>query len=272
MLGHDEAWALLRDLRKRSTHSEGGGVSGVQLDATTPTARQLLELYLPVCKAPGQCFIVAHLAQSLDGCVATRTGESRYVTGDEDLRHTHRMRALFDVVLVGATTVMIDDPRLTTRLVPGDQPVRVVLDPHARLPHDRRIFTDGAATTLMVVGEGHVRRHAALHPGVEVLPFPLENGRLPLARVIETLASRGLLHIFVEGGGVTVSRFLEAGLLHRLQIAVAPTMFRSVPAIDIVGFRGAWYGRRDQVRAFVLGRDVLFDCELREGDLHREAS
>lgn len=272
VLGDDEAWSLLRGLRKRSTHSEGPAAPFSPLDAITPMARRLLDLYLPLCAAHGHCLIVAHLAQSLDGCVATRTGESRYVTGEEDLRHTHRMRALFDVVLVGATTVAVDDPLLTTRLVPGDQPVRVVFDPRGRLAHDRRIFTDGVATTMVVVGEEHAHRHAALSPRVELLPFPLDDGRLPLARVVEALGSRGLFRIFVEGGGATVSRFIEAGLLDRLQIAVAPTLFRSAPAIDAVGVRGSWFGNRDHVRAFLLGRDILFDCDLQASEVQREAS
>jgi riboflavin-specific deaminase-like protein len=172
------------------------------------------------------------------------------------------MRALFDVVLVGATTVLLDDPRLTTRLVPGDQPVRVVLDPHARVPHDRQVFCDGAAETLVVVGAEYAALHEALEPNVELLSFPLEEGQLPLTELLELLRVRGLSRVFVEGGGVTVSRFLEAGLLDRLQVAVAPTLIRAAPALDVPGLSPDLL-QGNGARAFLLGSDVLFDCDLR---------
>src|SRR3546814_58109 len=90
-----------------------------------PEASRLLELYGPLCHAPAP-FVVAHLGQTLDGRIATVSGASRFVTGHEDILHNHRMRALFDVVLVGAGTVRADDPQLTVRHCAGDNPVREI--------------------------------------------------------------------------------------------------------------------------------------------------
>src|SRR5215469_14370432 len=114
-------------------------------------AGELAELYGPLCAVPtGQSFAVAHLAQSLDGRIATASGASQWISGDEDLRHTHRMRALADAVVVGADTILHDDPLLTVRRCAGPNPVRVIIDPDRRLKADRRVFTDRTAPTFVI--------------------------------------------------------------------------------------------------------------------------
>ena len=225
--------------------------------------RGLLELYLPLLPShPGELLTLGHLGQSLDGYIATDRGESCFVTGPENILHLHRLRALCDAVLVGAETVATDDPRLTTRLVPGDSPVRVVLDPRRRLPAERRVFQDGAAATLLVCAEGLA---GPGHQGqAEVLAVPATAGRLRLDALVEALHRRGLRRLFVEGGGVTVSVFLAAWLLDRLQVAVAPLLIgegrrglslpAGVPLGDCL---------RPDCRVFRMGADILFDCDLR---------
>ena len=114
----------------------------------TPDARDLFDLYLPLTRGPD--FVIGQLGQSLDGRIATVSGRSQYITGPEDIRRLHRLRALVDAVILGAGTVAQDDPRLTVREVEGENPVRVVLDPDGRLGEDRRVFSDRAARTLVV--------------------------------------------------------------------------------------------------------------------------
>jgi diaminohydroxyphosphoribosylaminopyrimidine deaminase / 5-amino-6-(5-phosphoribosylamino)uracil reductase len=226
----------------------------------TPVAvRPLLELYAPLCT--GRLSTLAHLGQSLDGCIATGTGDSYYVTGPDNVRHLHRLRALSDVIVVGAGTVASDNPQLTVRKVEGPNPVRVVLDPSARLDPRRRVFTDGAAPTLVVHAEGL----GAPQPGnAEILAAPVEAGRLRLDVLLERLHARGWLTVFVEGGGTTVSRFLEAGLLDRLHIAIAPLVTgRGRQGLSLPARERLADCLRPAHRVFTMGGDVLFDCDLR---------
>jgi riboflavin-specific deaminase-like protein len=235
-------------------------------------AAELLDVCVPLCVGSGaEDLVVAHLGQSIDGRVATPEGESPEITGLEDVRFTHRMRALFDAVLVGATTAVVDDPRLTTRLVPGNQPVRVVLDPRGRVPHARQLFRDGQARTLVVTGAEYATQHSNIGDLVEVVPIALEDGDLPLTVVRMELARRGLRRLFVEGGGVTVSRFLSAGLVDRLEVAVAPRII-GVGEAAITLVESAHLLRHVRCRRFFLGEDVLFDFDLRAARKPRGAS
>lgn len=224
----------------------------------------LLDLYLPVCGGTSaRPVTVGHLGQSLDGFIATHSGDSQFVTGNDNLVHLHRMRALCGVVVVGAGTVAADDPQLTTRFVPGPNPLRVVFDPTRRLAATYRVFTDDVAQTLYVCeqsrispGESHVGNAAIV--GVDAAaPEPA------VAQMLRLLRARGLTRVFVEGGGVTVSAFLEANLLDRLQIAVAPMLIGDGrPAIRLAPQVRLRDCSRPAYRVFRMGGDVLFDCQL----------
>lgn len=231
--------------------------------ADVPDAvRPLLELYAPLCVGrAGRRFTVAHLGQSLDGYIATASGDSYYVTGPDNVRHLHRLRALCSAIVVGAGTIERDDPQLTVRHVPGENPVRVVLDPSARLDAAHRVFTDGAAPTLVV----HAAGVDARAPGLaEVVHVPVDDGSLDLAVLLERLRERSLASVFVEGGGSTVSRFLEAGLLDRLHVAIAPLVLGTGrPGLTLPARERISDCLRPAHRVFTMGGDVLFDCDLR---------
>ncbi|WP_439595635.1 RibD family protein [Falsiroseomonas sp.] len=225
-------------------------------EGCAPPAGPLGALFAPLLTpptSPDGCIVIGRLAQTLDGRIACDNGASQWIGGRGDILHTHRLRALCDVVLVGAGTVHHDDPRLTTREVPGPNPVRVVLDPQRRLPATHRVFCDGAATTLLVASTPG----PAMHGQAEVLVQP------DLPALLRDLAARGWTRIFVEGGGRTVSAFLGAGLLDRLHLTVAPIILGSgIPAFSLPPAKRIAQGLRFDWTPHRIGEDMLFDIAL----------
>jgi diaminohydroxyphosphoribosylaminopyrimidine deaminase/5-amino-6-(5-phosphoribosylamino)uracil reductase len=293
LLDESSAWALIRGVAKRASSGQPvSGLRGLSFDArgvvrevapdaglvsidpkgdppfravarATPAVVQMLDLYLPLCIGDESSELVfGHMGQSLDAQIATASGASRYVTGPENIRHMHRLRALCDAVVVGAGTVERDDPQLTTRLVTGTNPTRVVIDPELRLPSDRRVFQDDDAPTVVVCARGHKRAGARVGRA-EIVEVEASGRVMAPGAILETLRGLGLRRIFVEGGGVTVSRFLEARVFGRLHVTICPIFIGngrpgiSLPAIDDLGD-----ALRPRARRFDFGDDVLFDCRL----------
>jgi diaminohydroxyphosphoribosylaminopyrimidine deaminase/5-amino-6-(5-phosphoribosylamino)uracil reductase len=245
------------------------------LVATLPAddpQRSFIDLYLPICTGSSdRPLVVGHLGQSLDGFIATHAGDSRFVTGQENILHLHRLRALCDAVVVGAGTVAADDPQLTTRLVDGPNPLRVVIDPARRLDAGRKVFSDHEAETLYVCAKTLVKPGEAMFGGATIAGLddhPDGSASVDAAALVRMLHARGCSRIFVEGGGVTVSMFLEANLLDRLHVAIAPLIIGDGrPAIRLPARALLGDCRRPGYRVFRMGGDVLFDCDLRaQGD------
>lgn len=212
-------------------------------------------------------WVIGQLGQSLDGCIATHTGDSFYVNGPEGLMHVHRLRALCDAVIIGAGTACLDNPQLTTRRVPGANPTRVVIDPGLRVPADARIFTDGQAPTLLVCDAQHEARAKARLGEAQVLVVPRSDalgGQMPLHAVVAGLRARGLRLLFVEGGGVTVSQFTRQGCLDRLHLLVAPVMIGAgYPGLQARRANVMREALRPAARTFAMGHDLLWDLDLR---------
>jgi riboflavin biosynthesis pyrimidine reductase len=150
------------------------------------------------------------------------------------------------------------------RHVEGANPVRVILDPRRRLGVERRVFSSADAPTLLVCAAEHASAGGARHGLAEVVAVPAEGGRLRLDALLTLLRARGLNAVFVEGGGATVSRFLEEGLLDRLHVAIAPLVTGSGrPGLSLPARDKIADCLRPRHRVFAMGGDVLFDCDLR---------
>ncbi|MFB7307195.1 RibD family protein [Streptomyces sp. NPDC056192] len=262
-----EAWERLRGIRSEADSEAAGLIRGTdgrrRWGCASPEADILADRYLPLCLG-GPRFAIAQLGQSLDGFIATRTGDADYVTGTEDRDHLHRLRALCDAVVIGAGTAVADDPQLTVRTCAGSNPVRVVLDPHRRVPLRHRVFSDGAAPTLWVVGADKDRGQAVpAMEGIDILSLPDAAAFAP-RRLLRELARRGLGRVLVEGGGITVSRFLHARALHRLYLTVAPVLLGDgVPGLGFPGPELMRDALRPPTRRAALGEDTLFELDLR---------
>lgn len=212
-------------------------------------------LYAPLIAAKA---VVAQVGQSLDGRVATPSGDARDISGPDGLAHLHRLRALAQAVVIGVGTAVADDPLLTVRLVDGENPVRVVLDPRGRLPAAARMLHDGGPPVLALQGPDAPRRSDC-----ETLSLACDSGFDPHA-VVAALAGRGLNRLLIEGGAKTIGRFLAAGALDRLHVAVAPLIVGAGPAgIGLPAVGTLAEAIRPTVRVYDLGSDVLFDCALR---------
>lgn len=230
------------------------------------TVAQFLEFYLPVLGSPGDCSrVIAHLGQSVDARIATSSGDAFFVTGSENRKHLHRLRALCHAVVVGAGTVSADDPQLTTRAVSGPNPVRVVIDPNARLLASSVIFTDAKALTLIVHDESADVHTSNLHlnQNVDFVPLPLKGRSESAQLIVQALARRGLTRLFVEGGGITVSRFLQEACLDRLQIAAAPIVVgRGRDALQLPAIDRMVDALKPPYKLYRMGEDVLWDFDV----------
>ena len=227
---------------------------------------ELLDLFLPLVAQAGP-WVIAQLGQSLDGRIATESGASHYINAIEARTHLHRLRAVVDAVVVGVGTVNADDPQLTVRHVPGANPLRVVLDPRRRAVAQARVFNDGAAPTLHVVAEDGDASGGA--GDVRCCAMPCAAGGFEPAAVLGWLREAGYRRVLVEGGGVTVSRFLQAGALDRLHVMVAPMLIGSGrPGLVLPPIETLDEAIRPASRCFACGVDTLFDLDLRAAD-HR---
>ena len=203
--------------------------------------------FQPISQAPAdRPFVIAQLGQSLDGRIATVTGESRYINGFAALDHLHRLRAV------------ADDPLLTVRRVAGKSPARVVIDPSGRLDAQGKWLTrDG--TPLLLVSAG-----AACPQGVELVRLPLHEGLIRPAEIVAALYARGYRKLLIEGGARTISSFIDAGCVNRLHLLMAPVIIGAgKTGLELEPQGDLSRALRPPTGVHLLeGGEVLFDCAL----------
>lgn len=211
---------------------------------------------------PDRPFVVAQLGQSLDGRIATLSGESRWINKDAALDHVHRLRAAVDAVVVGAGTAVADDPMLNVRRVAGSNPARVVIDPSMRMQPNPKCFdgADGARRVLINACGG------AAPAGVEVIQIPRVDGQLPPRAIVDALFACGFKRLLIEGGATTVSSFIDAGVINRLHMLIAPVILGSgKPGLTLRPLDRLADAARPKTDVYVLpDGDVLFDCHFKD--------
>jgi diaminohydroxyphosphoribosylaminopyrimidine deaminase/5-amino-6-(5-phosphoribosylamino)uracil reductase len=217
----------------------------------------------------GRPLVTLKLAASLDGRIATASGDSRWISGADSRRYVHRLRAEHDAILVGAETIIRDDPELTCRVRGGRNPVRVILDGRLRLPLRARVLTKPApAATLVITAQpaSAVKVRQVRERGVEVVSLAAQTGRIPITRVMRELGRRDIMSVLIEGGATVAAAALAAGGVDRLLVFFAPTLIGGdgrpmLAGLGVRRMRSALALGPLQVKRFA--RDILIATQVR---------
>lgn len=220
----------------------------------------------------GRPFVTMKAAMTLDGKIATKTGASRWISGERSREFGHRLRAINDAIMVGVGTVLTDNPRLNTRLPDnGRDPLRVIVDSKAQTPLEANVLKNNPEKTLIatttLAPEDKIT--AMEERGVEVLCFQPENGRVPLRELMDELGRRSISSVLVEGGSTLNYSLLALGLVDKVHFFVAPLVFGGVQAPSPVGGEGvekvnqAW--RIEDVEINRYDNDVLISGYVKYG-------
>jgi GTP cyclohydrolase II len=261
---HARNAAYLRTKRERMGHARPGGP---ELNGAIEGVRDVADLLGEVRERDDRPYVVVKLAQSLDGRLATATGDSRWISGIDERRVSHSLRAAVDAVAVGIGTVLADDPQLTVRLVPGASPIRVVVDARLRIPTTSRVLDDEAATLVYASAAAPAGRRMAIRSlGAGLRIVPAADDGLDLPAVLADLRLAGIRSLLVEGGARLVTSLLAAGLADRAIVSVSPILLGT--GRDALGDLGvervADAPRLDRRVVHVAGDDVLFAGDVTE--------
>jgi diaminohydroxyphosphoribosylaminopyrimidine deaminase/5-amino-6-(5-phosphoribosylamino)uracil reductase len=221
------------ELRKAGVQVEFGVLEGDTSRLIEPH-RKFAQTGLP--------FVTLKLATSLDGRIATRTRQTRWITGEKARRYAHRLRAESDVVMVGIGTASIDDPLLTARLVRASrQPARVVVDTRARLEPTARMLQDSGSATIVATTENAPSDslERLRKAGAEVLVLPENEGRVDLRSLLKELGQRGIRTVLVEGGAALAGSLMDERLVDKVVFVIAPILIGGSRATSALGGKGA---------------------------------
>lgn len=217
--------------------------------------------------------VTVKAAMTLDGKIATATGESKWITSKESRSWAMRLRQAADAILVGVNTIIADDPSLTVRGGTSSKALRrIILDSRARIPLTSRVLNDECSnlTTVVVGPQAPSQRVARLAKRVSVLQAPLEQDRIELHWLLRSLGASNVTHLLVEGGGEVNGSFLDQGLAHRIAFFYAPKILGGRYALKSVGAKGAdslsSVVRLNHVRWRKVGADLLLQADIDENE------
>ena len=230
-----------------------------------PEVVDTTELLGEVRPHPDRPHLVLKFAQTLDGRIATSTGDAKWISGEGERQVSHSLRAACDGVLVGVGTAIQDDPQLTVRMVPGASPMRVVLDSTLRLPDSAKILDPEAATTVITTDRSEERRRAELRErGVRIDVVGDGPDGVDLGAALAALRDTGTATLLVEGGARVITSMLAAGVVDRLIVGVAPLIIgEGTEAVRRLGVERIVDGiRLDKRSIHAVGDDVLLAWDV----------
>jgi diaminohydroxyphosphoribosylaminopyrimidine deaminase/5-amino-6-(5-phosphoribosylamino)uracil reductase len=218
-----------------------------------------------------QPFVVVKVAATLDGKIATRNGDSKWISGEASRRFVHRLRDQVDGVLVGIGTVLRDDPLLTARVKKGKEPYRIVLDSRLKIPEDAKVFEHSPAEVIVATTgaapDGKIERLEK--KGVRVLIIDSKEGKVNLRTCLNKLGEIGFMNILVEGGSQINGSFLDEGLIDKFLLFLSPKWLGDPQAPGIFGGRGVSSLKEavglKKIKTKRIGEDILIEGYLEWG-------
>ncbi len=257
---HNRAYLETKQARLGHVGSMGSGPD--ELPAVPIDIGSLLGTLRPRTDRP---YVVLKYAQTLDGRIATRTGDAKWISGEPERQVSHAMRSGCDAVLVGVRTLLQDDPQLTVRMIPGASPLRVVLDSTLRTPLSAKALSDDAATVILCRPDADpARRRVLAAAGATVRDVAPGPEGLQMDDVLRLLRSLGVTSLLVEGGGRVITSMLRAAAVDRVVVSLSPTIIGSgVEAVGPLGVDRVADGIRLVNRSvFLAGNDVLMGFDV----------
>jgi diaminohydroxyphosphoribosylaminopyrimidine deaminase/5-amino-6-(5-phosphoribosylamino)uracil reductase len=247
-------------------HMQSCGIE-VKTGVLEPECRKLNEIFFHYMET-GLPFVTIKYAQTLDGRIATATGESQWISSDASLKFTHQLRAAHDAILVGTGTVIKDDPELTVRLVRGHNPLRVIVDSELKISRQAKIFqkiseAKTLIATIKTAVDPQFRNLAGL--GAEIVTIDAdEKGNVDLKKLFKILAGRNVSSILIEGGAQIITSVLKNNLANRLVTIVAPKIIGSgIEAVGDLNIRSLKAAKRLSIQKVSRrGDDIIIDSRL----------
>jgi 3,4-dihydroxy 2-butanone 4-phosphate synthase/GTP cyclohydrolase II len=238
---------------------------GAPLQEVLSAVPEVSSLIGTVRRSATRPYVVVKYAQSMDGRIATSSGDARWISSAEERRVSHALRARCDGIMVGLGTVLSDDPELTVRLVPGPSPTRVVLDTRLRAPLSAAVFDDAAPTIVLTTEHSDIHRRAVLRGrdvAVRIVP-PGPEG-VDLEAALSLLAEMGMSSLLVEGGQRVITSLLRAGCVDRMIMSLAPILLgKGIEGVGDLGIERVADGVSLENRSvYIAGNDVLIACDV----------
>jgi GTP cyclohydrolase II len=262
---HNRAYLETKQARLGHQRSTGPGLD--ELPAGPVDVASLLGSLTPRADRP---YVVLKYAQTLDGRIAARSGDAKWISGERERQVAHAMRSGCDAVLVGARTLLQDDPQLTVRMVPGASPLRVVLDSTLRTPVTAKVLSDDAATVILCRPDADPeRRRALVSAGATVRDVDPGPEGLRVDDVLRLLRSLGVGSLLVEGGGRVITSMLRAAAVDRVVVSLSPTIIGAgVEAVGSLGVDRVADGISLVNRSvFLAGNDVLMGFDVADSSV-----
>ena len=220
--------------------------------------KELFDIFLPIIlnkdKGP---YIIGHLAQTLDGYIATQAGESKYISCKENIEHIHRLRAISDIIIVGSKTVLLDNPKLTTRMVEGSSPLRMVLNSKNNLNNNLKVFTHKDGNGFKIINKNGQKEMN------NIFSLPAYKKGFKISDIIKLIKKLNKRIVFIEGGGSTISSFYSNQYLNKLHLCISPIIIGDGRSSFILEKKSNIKDFKDhKISYYKMGSDILCDIDL----------